>query len=311
MDAETAIAGLMNHAGDAVSAYNLSGKSAEEKATSAFARLRDRKVQPRSILERSLAVAAYCAAQGIDNRQKEYRHVQMAKAVHRLASGTHKTTSGFKLKSKYPRSEGSVLRLIGKALDDILRFHFHHTDIVEISQSLSSKRVLQSRPDREIHPARLNTPLVSSPLMPPSGSSWGDGEDGGQEIEDYTLHFDPWLSLKEALHQAVLEPFLAQLLSADTKRLRRPKADALERMRAMVSTILANFIKLSMTMPEGSRLAVSVAHNALSRYDRTGLGQLPKLLDLMCSAQLAIKTKAEWKAKRTRFAPTGRFRTQC
>lgn len=304
MDALLAVEALLSRAGEAVSAYSLSGKSAAEKAGIAFARLRDCKVDPRIILERSLAVAAFCKSQGIDNRQKEYRHVQMAKAVHRLASGTHKTTSGFALKPKFPRSEGNVLRHMGQALDDVLRFHFHQTPIEEIAQSALSMRVIERERHSEAHPASFASSVLSSPLMPPSVSSEYESEGEGEGVDRNTLHFDSWLSLPDIAGGKIIEPLLEQLLSVDVQRVRKPKADVLEKMRAMVSTILANFIKLSKTMPEGALLAVSMEHDAVNRYDRKGLGQLPKLLDLLCSAGLATKIKAEWRAKRTRFMPT-------
>lgn len=37
----------------------------------------------------------------------------------RLASGTHKTTSGFKMPSKYPRAEDRVMRFLGHQVEDI------------------------------------------------------------------------------------------------------------------------------------------------------------------------------------------------
>lgn len=82
---------------------------------------------------RLLAVSACCDAKGIDGRQREYRQVQYAKAVHRLASGTHKTTSGFPMPSKYPRSEGQVLRHMGAWLDEVVALTLNGRDIREPS----------------------------------------------------------------------------------------------------------------------------------------------------------------------------------
>jgi hypothetical protein len=83
------------------------------------------------ILERAIAVVALCEARGVDDRQREYRYVQIAKSVHRLASGTHRTTSGFYLPSKYPRSEGQVLRILGQRLDDIAALALDDRSIFE------------------------------------------------------------------------------------------------------------------------------------------------------------------------------------
>lgn len=125
------IAARLDTAGRAENAYSLRGRSAQEKANIAFARLREADTDPVHLLERAIAIAACCAHRGIDDRQREYRYVQVAKSVHRLASGTHKTHSGFPMKSKYPRSEGQVLRIIGQWLDDIAAFATDGREVVE------------------------------------------------------------------------------------------------------------------------------------------------------------------------------------
>lgn len=119
----------LNGAGQVVNAYSLRRKSAKERARIAFARIRNADIPPRHILLRLLAVSACCDAKGIDGRQREYRQVQYAKVVHRLASGTHKTTSGFPMPSKYPRSEGQVLRHMGVWLDEVVSFALNGREI--------------------------------------------------------------------------------------------------------------------------------------------------------------------------------------
>lgn len=116
------IDGMLQGAGRHEGAYHLRGRPPEERARIALARLRKAEIAPATILERAIAVTAYCEARGIDDLQREYRRVQIAKSVHRLASGTHRTPSGFWLPSKYPRSEGQVLRHLGSWLDDIAHF---------------------------------------------------------------------------------------------------------------------------------------------------------------------------------------------
>ncbi|QEE19422.1 hypothetical protein FNA67_04190 [Youhaiella tibetensis] len=131
------IASYLTGAGEAANAYSLRDKSAKERALIAFARLRDASIPPERILQRVIAVSACCDAKGIDQRQREYRQVQYAKAVHRLASGTHKTTSGFPMPSKYPRSEGQVLRHMGAWLEDIESLALNGRDIGNHSQTRS------------------------------------------------------------------------------------------------------------------------------------------------------------------------------
>lgn len=123
------IEGLLENAGRAENAYGIRGMSSKERARVALARLRKAEIDPMMILERIIAVTLCFEARGMDERQREFRHVQLAKSVHRLASGTHKTTSGFPLPSKYPRSEGQVLRHLGMKLDDIAAFAIGGRDI--------------------------------------------------------------------------------------------------------------------------------------------------------------------------------------
>ncbi len=132
--AVAAIDGLLQGAGRHENAYHIKGKPPEARARFALARLRKAEIDPAAILERVIAVTACCGARGIDERQREYLHVQLAKSVHRLASGTHRTTSGFPIPVKYPRSEGLVLRHLGQWLDDIASFVLDGRDV---SQKLS------------------------------------------------------------------------------------------------------------------------------------------------------------------------------
>lgn len=128
--AVAAIESLLQGAGRYENAYHIKGKPPEARARFALARLRNAEIDPAIILERIIAVTTCCEARGIDERQREYRHVQLAKSVHRLASGTHRTTSGFPIPAKYPRSEGQVLRHLGRGLDDIASFALDGRDVL-------------------------------------------------------------------------------------------------------------------------------------------------------------------------------------
>ena len=74
-----------------------------------------------------MAVAALIEDDRGSHRVEEFRLVQIAKAVHRLASGTHKhwewpmddgTTRPLHFHA-YPRSSGIVLRVIGREIDEV------------------------------------------------------------------------------------------------------------------------------------------------------------------------------------------------
>ena len=118
--------GLLDGAGRAEPAQDIKRLSAARRARVAFARLRDAGVKPERILAIQLAVPALIEDDYGSHRVTEFRLVQTAKAVHRLASGTHRhwdfpmddgTTRPIAFHA-YPRSSGIVLRIIGKKIDE-------------------------------------------------------------------------------------------------------------------------------------------------------------------------------------------------
>lgn len=116
---------LYHQAGPKVEAFRLRGMKPEERARAAWARLREKGVDPRKVLAAWLAVEAIIKADKQPERRPEFKLVQVAKVIHRLASGSHKrwererpdgTTEVQKL-DKYPASRGLVLRHLGRQLE--------------------------------------------------------------------------------------------------------------------------------------------------------------------------------------------------
>ncbi len=114
----TALAGMMANAGKAESAYDLNRVKPEKRAKIALARLREAKVAPETLLINAMAVWAIFEAEGMDERMREFREVQIAKLAHRLASATRRTRMGLPMPAKYPPSVGLVLRHLGRMIDD-------------------------------------------------------------------------------------------------------------------------------------------------------------------------------------------------
>lgn len=123
-----AIAGveaLYAGAGPHVAGTGLAGLSPQERARAAFARLRKAEVKPERVLAAWMAVDTAIKADPQADTRAEFRRVQAAKAVHRLASGYHRrwetaTAHGQPLITelhKYPASRGRVLRHIGAQLE--------------------------------------------------------------------------------------------------------------------------------------------------------------------------------------------------
>jgi hypothetical protein len=109
--------GLIANSGAAVSAYDLRLMPATEKAAAVFAKLRTKAVPGARLMEIALAVATILDEIGFG--EPEYRAVQISKAAFRAAGGTHYTSSGYRIRSKYPHSAGRVLRVFGSQVWDI------------------------------------------------------------------------------------------------------------------------------------------------------------------------------------------------
>jgi hypothetical protein len=123
----TGLRGLLEGSGRAERAQDIKRLPAAAKARVAFARLREAGIEPERLLAIHMAVGALIGDDTGSHRVEEFRLVQTAKAVHRLASGTHRhwdfpvqdgTTRPLHIHA-YPRSSGIVLRVIGREIDEI------------------------------------------------------------------------------------------------------------------------------------------------------------------------------------------------
>lgn len=117
-----ALDGIMQSAGPAEIATRLRGVPPIERARVALARLRDARIGPERLLTIHLAVNALIEEDPSSHRVREFRIVQVAKAAHRLASGTHRRwrdENGNLLSEMhaYPRSSGRVLRYLGTMIE--------------------------------------------------------------------------------------------------------------------------------------------------------------------------------------------------
>ncbi|UPK23865.1 hypothetical protein [Bradyrhizobium sp. 195] len=115
------VRGLYDRAGPHVEAFRLRGMSSGERAKAAWARLRQHEVDPRMVVAAWLAVEAKTAADPRAETKSEFKQVQAAKIVHRLASGSHKSwqQGGGKTTELhvYPASRGNVLRHLGEDIE--------------------------------------------------------------------------------------------------------------------------------------------------------------------------------------------------
>ena len=135
------VEGLYQRGGPHVEAFRLRGLTPRERAHKAWARLRRFEVDPRVVVAAWLAVEMVSKDDPQAETKKEYKQVQGAKIVHRLASGTHKNwQTGAKTTEMhvYPASRGQVLRHVGEDLEGA----------VEMLADYALKELLQAHRER-------------------------------------------------------------------------------------------------------------------------------------------------------------------
>ena len=171
----------------------------------AFARLREAGIEPERLLAIHMAVGALIEDDNGSHRVDEFRLVQTAKAVHRLASGTHRqwdfpmrdgTTRPLHFHA-YPRSSGIVLRVIGREIDEICG------GVAEAAvQEVIAARLAKFGP----HPSHL--PGWKPPWMQQARSGDGGGsaqvtagtiQEAGQEAAIASAHVETETRLRRAL----------------------------------------------------------------------------------------------------------------
>lgn len=124
---------LYRRAGQHVEAFRLRGMQPRERAWAHWVRLRTHEVDPRLVVAAWMAVEMILKDDPQPDWRKEYKHVQAAKVVHRMASGSHKkwvheyaSHSHTEELHVYPRPRGRILRHIGEDLEgacELLDYH--------------------------------------------------------------------------------------------------------------------------------------------------------------------------------------------
>jgi hypothetical protein len=112
-------------AGQRIEAFRLAGLSPEERARAIWATLRDRGVHAREVVAAWLAVEATISSDPQAESKTEFKRVQGAKVIHRMAGGAHKRWERSDVRGgvsvtelhKHPHSRGLVLRHLGFQLE--------------------------------------------------------------------------------------------------------------------------------------------------------------------------------------------------
>ncbi|RWM77249.1 MAG: hypothetical protein EOR81_19340 [Mesorhizobium sp.] len=128
---------LYRASGPHVEAFRLRGLSPDDRARAAWARLRKAKVDPRRVISAWLTVELAIRSDPQPETKSEFKQVQAAKLVHRMASGTHKRWGegpGAKELHVYPRSRGRVLRHVGSDLEKAVELLVARAALLSISR---------------------------------------------------------------------------------------------------------------------------------------------------------------------------------
>lgn len=116
---------LYRAGGQYTEAFRLRGLTPEERARAAWARLRKAQVDPLRPLAATLAIELMATHHPSAEDNPHFKRVQVAKIIHRMASGTHKSWERIGVDGKtkvtelhvYPRSRGRVLVHIGESIE--------------------------------------------------------------------------------------------------------------------------------------------------------------------------------------------------
>lgn len=122
---------LYETAGPHVEAFRLRGLPPEARAKAAWARLRKANVDPRRVVVAWVAIEAIVRDDPQSDTKAEYKRVQAAKLIHKMASGTHKKWgdgSDAKQLHVYPRSRGKVLRHMGRDAEQACELLVQHSE---------------------------------------------------------------------------------------------------------------------------------------------------------------------------------------
>lgn len=152
------IGSLMSSAGPVEIATRLKGLPPMQRAIVCLARLREWRIAPERLLAIVLAVHALIEdAPGSCHRIRDWRIVAIAKAAHRLASGTHKVWPVPQPDGRvvhiemhaYPRSSGRVLRHLGTMIETECELVIdRHLQAVVALKRAADRTVLESATTR-------------------------------------------------------------------------------------------------------------------------------------------------------------------
>ncbi|NEJ74929.1 hypothetical protein GR197_31180 [Rhizobium phaseoli] len=126
----------------------------------------------------------------------------------------------------------------------------------------------------------------------------------------YVRHYDAWLAAGGDNLIALADRFFEMLRSPTITEERKPRADAMERRKRCVRTLVANLLVVALDPADYVGLAVPLRNAGGTRYDRRAFTAdvLRQAIKDAENVGLVLAEEAVFKERRTVVVPTSRFR---
>ena len=131
-----------------------------------------------------------------------------------------------------------------------------------------------------------------------------DGDGGKNHPLPRDLMFSPWFDLEAPLRETI-GPITMNVTKALAPMGRKARSDLVAAIERIVPAIVANLLIVLHRTEDGPGVAVNMRNMKLTRYDRQGFGQLPRVIHALEETGWLTMEPGEYKKRRTviRSAP--------
>ena len=130
-----------------------------------------------------------------------------------------------------------------------------------------------------------------------------DGDGGKNHSLPRDLMFSPWFDL-EGHQRATIAPIIADVMKTLAPSGRKARSDLVAGIERIVPAIVANLLIVLHRTEDGPGVAVNMRNMKLTRYDRQGFGQLPRIIHALEKTGWLTVEPGKYKKRRTVIRPT-------
>lgn len=130
-----------------------------------------------------------------------------------------------------------------------------------------------------------------------------DGDGGKKHPLPRDLMFSPWFDL-EGHQREIIAPIIADVMKTLAPSGRKARSDLVAGIERIVPAIVANLLIVLHRIEDGPGVAVNMRNMKLSRYDRQGFGQLPRIVHALENTGWLTLQPGKYKKRRTVIRPT-------